>query len=105
MKKLILICLAFCAIGSVQAQLEKVIVEKYYITDANDATDITGGSIQPGTTTYRIYIDLLPNTRLKSIYGSIGHPVVFESTAPFYNHASDGKTYAKEFLKNRYSEG
>jgi hypothetical protein len=105
MKKLILICLAFCAIGSVQAQLEKVIVEKYYITDANDATDITGGSIQPGTTTYRIYIDLLPNTRLKSVYGSTGHPVVFESTAPFYNHASDGQTYAKEFLKNRYSEG
>jgi hypothetical protein len=88
-----------------KAQLEKVSVEKYYITDSNDATDITGGAILPGTTTYRIYIDLLPNTRLKSVYGSTGHPVVFQSTAPFYNHATDGQTYAKEFLKNRYSEG
>jgi hypothetical protein len=87
------------------AQLEKVIVEKYYITDQNDATDITGGTIAPGTTTYRIYVDMLPNTRLKSVYGETDHPLVFESTLPFYNHATDGQTYGKEFLKNRYGEG
>jgi hypothetical protein len=97
--------MAICSFSVLKAQLEKVSVEKYYITDSNDATDITGGAILPGTTTYRIYIDLLPNTRLKSVYGSTGHPVVFQSTAPFYNHATDGQTYAKEFLKNRYSEG
>lgn len=105
MKKLLFTCIAICSFSFLKAQLEKVSVEKYYITDANDATDISGGAILPGTTTYRIYIDLLPNTRLKSVYGSTGHPVVFESTAPFYNHATDGQTYAKEFLKNRYSEG
>ncbi len=105
MKKLIFALFSVCGFFSAQAQLEKVIVEKYYITDATDATDTNGGSMQPGTTTYRIYIDLLPNTVLKSVYGSTGHPVVFESTAPFYNHATDGQTYAKEFLKNRYSEG
>lgn len=105
MKKILFTCIAICSFSLLKAQLEKVSVEKYYITDSNDATDITGGAILPGTTTYRIYIDLLPNTRLKSIYGSTGHPVVFQSTAPFYNHATDGQTYAKEFLKNRYSEG
>jgi hypothetical protein len=105
MKKLIFTLFSVCCIVSIQAQLEKVLVEKYYITDATDATDTNGGSIQPGTTTYRIYIDLLPNTVLKSIYGSTGHPVVFESTAPFFNHATDGQTYAREFLKNRYGEG
>lgn len=105
MKKILFTCIAICSFSLLKAQLEKVVVETYYITDVNDATDLTGGSIQPGTTTYRIYIDLLPNTRLKSVYGSSGHPVVFESTAPFYNHATDGQTYAKEFLKNRYSEG
>lgn len=105
MKKLIFALFFVCGFFSAQAQLEKVIVEKYYITDATDATDTNGGSMQPGTTTYRIYIDLLPNTVLKSVYGSTGHPVVFESTAPFYNHATDGQSYAKEFLKNRYSEG
>jgi hypothetical protein len=105
MKKILFTCIAICSFSLLKAQLEKVSVEKYYIIDANDATDLTGGSIQLGTTTYRIYIDLLPNTRLKSVYGSTGHPVVFESTTPFYNHATDGQTYAKEFLKNRYSEG
>ena len=105
MNKVLYTLIAICSFSLLKAQLEKVIVEKYYITDANDATDVTGGTIQAGTTTYRIYIDLLPNTRLKSVYGSTGHPVVFESTAPFYNHATDGQTYAKEFLKNRYSEG
>jgi len=105
MKKILFTCIAICSFSFLKAQFEKVSVEKYYITDANDATDISGGAILPGTTTYRIYIDLLPNTRLKSVYGSTGHPVVFESTAPFYNHATDGQTYAKEFLKNRYSEG
>ena len=105
MKKLIFTFIVICSVCSVEAQLEKVIVEKYYITDGNDATDTNGGNIQPGTTTYRIFIDMLPNTRLKSVYGATGHPLVFESTAPFYNHATDGQTYAKEFLKNRYSEG
>jgi len=105
MKKLIFTLYAIFIILSAQAQFENIIVEKYYVTDATDATDITGGVIVPGTTTYRIYVDLLPNTILKSVYGSNGHPIVFESTAPFYNHATDGQTYAKEFLKNRYSEG
>lgn len=105
MKKLIFALFSLCGIVSVNAQLEKVIVEKYYITDATDATDTNGGPIQPGTVTYRIFIDLLPNTILKSIYGTNVHPVVIESTAPFYNHATDGQTYAKEFLKNRYTEG
>lgn len=105
MKNILFTVIAFCCFSFAKAQLEKIVVEKYYITDANDATDLTGGLIQVGTTTYRIYIDLLPNTRLKSVYGSAGHPIIFESTAPFYNHATDGQTYAKEFLKNRYSEG
>ena len=105
MKKILFTCIAICSFSLLKAQLEKVSVEKYYITDNNDATDISGGAILAGTTTYRIYIDLLPNTRLKSVYGSNGHPIVFQSTAPFYNHATDGQTYAKEFLKNRYGEG
>jgi hypothetical protein len=105
MTKITLVLIFLLSCLSTQAQLEKVIVEKYYITDQNDATDITGGTIAPGTTTYRIYVDMLPNTRLKSVYGETDHPLVFESTLPFYNHATDGQTYGKEFLKNRYGEG
>ena len=94
----------FCYLQA-SSQLQNVIVEKYYVTDQNDETDITGGIIAPGTTTYRVYVDMLPNTRLKSVYAETAHPLVFESTLPFYNHATDGQSYGKEFLKNRYSEG
>lgn len=47
------------------AQLQKVIVEKYYISDANDATDTLGGGLSAGSTTYRIYVDLVPGSILK----------------------------------------
>jgi hypothetical protein len=105
MKKITLVLIFLLSCLTTNAQLEKVIVEKYYITDQNDATDLSGGAIAPGTTTYRIYVDMLPNTRLKAVYGETNHPLVFESTLPFYNHATDGQTYGKEFLKNRYGEG
>jgi hypothetical protein len=39
------------AVHYVSAQLEKVIIEKYYVSDANDATDNLGGGIPQGSTT------------------------------------------------------
>ncbi|MCE2686316.1 MAG: T9SS type A sorting domain-containing protein [Cryomorphaceae bacterium] len=105
MTKISLVLVFFLSCFASHAQLEKVIVEKYYITDLNDASDLSGGTMAPGTTTYRVYVDMLPNTRLKSVYGATDHPLIFQSTLPFYNHATDGQSYAKEFLKNRYSEG
>jgi hypothetical protein len=87
-----------------RAQLEKVIIEKYYVTDANDATDITCGGISAGVSTYRIYVDLLPGTVLKGIYGDAAHPFTISSTQPFFNHLTDGQSFAKDFIKNRYSE-
>lgn len=87
------------------AQLQKVIVEKYYISDAIDATDTLGGGIPVGSTTYRIYVDLAPGSLLKKIYGDANHPFSIQSTAPFFNHESDGQTFAKDYVKNRYLEG
>jgi hypothetical protein len=87
------------------AQLQKVIVEKYYISDVNDATDTLGGGINIGSTTYRIYVDLAPGSLLKKIYGDANHPFSIQSTAPFFNHESDGQTFAKDYVKNRYLEG
>lgn len=87
------------------SQLEKVIVEKYYISDANDATDTLGGGLAVGSTTYRIYVDLAPGSVLKKIYGDANHPFSIQSTSPFFNHKSDGQTFAKDFVKNRYLEG
>lgn len=86
------------------AQLENVIVEKFYITDTIDATDTIGGGIEPGTTTYRIFIDLKPGSRLKRVYGDINHPIEIISTEPFFNNREDGRSFAKDFNKNRFKE-
>jgi len=87
------------------SQLEKVILEKYYVSDASDATDTLGGGLTVGSTTYRIYVDLAPGSVLKKIYGDANHPFSIQSTDPFFNHKSDGQTFGKDYIKNRYSEG
>jgi len=87
------------------SQLQKVIVEKYYVSDASDATDTLGGGLPIGSTTYRIYVDLAPGSVLKKIYGDVNHPFSIQSTAPFFNQKSDGQSFAKDFVKNRYLEG
>ncbi|MEY4593948.1 MAG: hypothetical protein RIQ47_358, partial [Bacteroidota bacterium] len=43
---------------TLRAQVENVIVERYYVSDASDATDTIGGGLAAGSVTYRIYIDL-----------------------------------------------
>lgn len=89
---------------TVFSQLEKVFVEKYYISDANDFTDTSGGIVPIGSTTYRIFIDLAPGSVLKNIYGDVNHPFKITSTEVFFNNILDGQTFAKDFIKNRYTE-
>ena len=108
MKKAVVFCLLQLCIlfysSILFSQVEKVIVEKYYVSDANDFTDVSGGIVPIGSTTYRIYIDLAPGSILKKIYGDVNHPFEIKSTEVFFNNILDGETYAKEFLKARYSE-
>ena len=86
------------------AQLEKAVVEKYYVSDANDATDVDGGGVPVGSTTYRIYLDLKPGTVLKRIYGDANHPFSISSSEVFFNNILDGQTFGKDFIKGRYLE-
>ena len=88
----------------VSAQLEKVIIEKYYTSDANDATDVSGGGVPEGSVTYRIYVDLKPGTVLKRIYGDANHPFSISSSEVFFNNILDGQTFGKDFIKGRYLE-
>ena len=87
------------------SQIERVNVETYYIADADDATDTTGGHLEEGAVTYRIFIDLLPGSRIISIYGDNNHPLVFSSDQPFFNHREEGITFGKDLNKNRLSTG
>ncbi len=86
------------------AQLEKVIVEKYYVSDNQDSTDTFGGVVKSGSTTYRIYVDLMPGSKLMKMYADANHKVEFASTEVFFNHLADGQSFAKDFIKNRYME-
>ncbi len=100
---LVIVMMIFSS-AHVMGQLEKVIVERYYLSDASDASDETGGGLAEGSVTYRIFVDLAPGTELKSIYGDAGHPFIINSTNTFFNNVSDGQSFAKDFIKNRYLE-
>jgi hypothetical protein len=87
--------------SSAWAQLERVLVERYYVADSLDATDTIGGGVEQGAVTYRIYMDLLPGAQLLEIYGDADHPFRIESTAPFFNNV-DGATFGFEIPKVSY---
>lgn len=79
---------------SLQAQIEKVIVETYYISDGKDATDTTEGrSLEAGSKTYRIYVDLKAGSKIKKIYGDENHPIKILSTANFFNNIDRPTAY------------
>jgi hypothetical protein len=70
-----------------KAQIDSVIIEKYYIADTFDATDTTQGrTVDSGSVTYRIYLDLKAGSKLLAVYGDQHHPIQIKSTAPFYNN-------------------
>jgi hypothetical protein len=103
MKKAIISCvLHLCILLNstiLFSQIENVIVEKYYVSDANDFTDTSGGILPIGSTTYRIYIDLAPGSILKKIYGDPSHPFEIRSSEVFFNNILDGKSFAKDLTK------
>jgi hypothetical protein len=97
----LLVVLIFTGMQHAQAQLEKIIVETYYVSDANDAGDTIGGGIAPGTKTYRIYADMKPGSKLKKIFGNAQHNIKITSTAPFFNNVSYGKSFGYENTSSR----
>ncbi len=95
MKKLTLIFLFTSSIFFLHAQngLENVIVETYYISDANDTmANIDGGVLPVGSVTYRIYADLLPGYKFQAGYGVPGHECRFETSTLFFNNEDRGNT-------------
>lgn len=107
MKNCILITLltfSFCFSLVAYAQVERVTVETYYVSDSLDATDTLGGYLAAGSTTYRIFVDLKAGSVLKQIYGDSNHPLIFESTDTIFNNKIDGQTFGKDFSKNRLGE-
>lgn len=88
--KLLLTILALlCVKVHAQKGLEKIIVEKYYISNKADSME-SNGKLAIGSTTYRVFVDLLPGYRFQAVYGIPGHPLVIKTTTLFYNHEDWG---------------
>lgn len=73
--------------SSAWAQIKSVVVENYYVADANDLTDTLGGRrLSPGAKTYRIYVELEAGSKLRKIFGDSLHPLRISSDSVFYNN-------------------
>jgi len=92
-----------------QNGLEEILVEKYYLTEANDTlANAIGGDLPVGSVTYRIYVDMLPGYKFQAAYGvdvlPIGtispgdHELRIATTTLFFNNEDRGAifpTYTK----------
>jgi len=105
MKRIFIIIIASFIATYAQSQdaIKKVIVETYYVSNANDASDTTGGILESGSKTYRIYIQMKPGCKLTKIYGDINHTLKIASTANFFNNLDRGKTFGKDISKSNYN--
>jgi hypothetical protein len=95
MKKLILtIAFVITSVVSHSQGLEKIIVEKYYVSGAKDTTGYFGHNLVPGSITYRIYVDMLPWYKFQAAFGLPGHELRIETTTRFYNNEDKGGVVA-----------
>jgi len=115
MKHIVTILALILSASSIYAQLDtvlkNVIVEKYYVSDANDARDIQyytndDGDITDtvilaeGSVTYRIFIQLANGYKLRKVYGNSNHTLKILSDSGFYNNADYGASFGVEISGN-----
>lgn len=93
--------LTFTSMLYSQNGLENIIVEKYYISSAAD--NIGDYPLAEGSTTYRIYVDLLENYNFQAVYGDPNHKLELKTTTYFFNNEDRGNsspTYTKSQAAN-----
>jgi hypothetical protein len=77
--------------------LEGIIVETYYVADADDAADTDGGAgLTEGSTTYRVFVDMLPGYKLVSVGGFVNHPLTIATTTSFFNNSDRGEAWGRD---------
>jgi hypothetical protein len=75
----------------IEQGLEGIIVEKYYVSGKDDlAANDYAGKLRKNATTYRIFVDLLPQYRFQAAYGSKEHPLYFKTSTSFFNNTDKG---------------
>ena len=91
---LILLLVVKCSVA--QNGLERIVVEKYYISNEADAQITEGGYLKPGSVTYRIFVDMKPKYSLQAVYGIPGHPLKIATTTYFFNNTINGGATAND---------
>jgi hypothetical protein len=81
--------------GQAQTGLDSIIVEKYYVSDANDSIG-SSGILPVGSVTYRLYVDMAPGYNFQMAYGSPTHPLFITTSTSFFNNTDYG-TYTPTF--------
>jgi hypothetical protein len=77
--------------------LEGIVVETYYVADADDAADTDGGpGLVEGAKTYRVYVDMLPGYKLVSAGGFTNHPFTIGTTTSFFNNDDRGEAWGRD---------
>jgi hypothetical protein len=107
MKKIAILTLFFFSFVG-KAQIEKVIVETYYVSDTLDVTDTIDGATRAlpvGSKTYRVYIDLKRGYKLAKIFGDANHALKIKSTANFFNNIDRPSEYYGYLIKKNYFTG
>ncbi len=75
---------------------EGLIVETYYVADAQDAADLDGGGVLPvGSTVYRVYADLKPGYRVLTVGGFPGHAFTISTSTEFFNNDDRGEAWGR----------
>lgn len=95
MKKLLTLLLFACftSVSFAQNGLEDVIIERYYVSEANDTlANGVGGILPVGSVTYRIYLDMLPGYKFQVAYGVANHEMRIETSTLFFNNEDRGST-------------
>ncbi len=77
--------------ANAQTGLQNVIVEKYYVSDANDSA-ASMGVLPVGSVTYRIFLDMKQGYRFQSAFGVPLHTLFINSTTSFFNNEDRGST-------------
>lgn len=87
------------------AGFEGIIVESYYVADANDAADTDGGAnLADGARTYRVFADLLDGYRLQTVGGFENHPLTFNTTTTFFYNEDRGEAWGTDIPSNRLDQ-
>jgi hypothetical protein len=90
----LLLSVIFYDQASSQNGLEKIIVEKYYVSNENDTSvDGDGGELPVNSVTYRVYIDMLPGYIFQAAFGVPGHELKIASTTRFFNNEDRGAKF------------